>query len=337
MPRANEGESRVEKSAKVGASSIRVSLEGFCMFGHHESAQATVLYAQDVTGSWEEVHHVKIEFVLEVRAPTGQVFRAKATHHFIRFTDHPQVGDVVNVKYNPKSLEVELDLKDDIRYGEKGLQHKQQVERQSGQATRDALLAAPPGTPLSSTNSAGGAGMAGLDPELQELMRLEEAERQARQMASPGSAGGAGVAGLDPELQELLKMAEAEHQAKQIREQQGVRHIPMPAGSPGMAAPVNPQAALALAGAQMLRRELEYTGASGQAKILRHQQAGEPVQHFTPFFVEVLVQPDGMGFPFQCSFTAWIDTSKGTLMDGYTLPVKYDPQNTVRMVFLLPA
>src|SRR5262245_20852900 len=121
---------------------IEMSREDFCMFGHHEPAQAMVLYAQDVTGSWEDVHHVKIEFVLEVRPPTGQAFRAKATHHFIRFTHHPKEGDVVNVKYDPKSLEVSLDLKGDIRYGEERLKHDEQAERQAGKARRDALLSA---------------------------------------------------------------------------------------------------------------------------------------------------------------------------------------------------
>jgi hypothetical protein len=123
------------------------SLEDICMFGHHESAQATVLYAQDVTGTWEDVHYEKIEFVLEVHPSNGEAFRAKATHHFIRFTHYPQVGNVVNVKYHPKSREVELDLKDDIRYGVKRLKHQEQVEREAAQARRDALLAAPPETP----------------------------------------------------------------------------------------------------------------------------------------------------------------------------------------------
>jgi hypothetical protein len=127
--------------------SIEKRLEGICMFGHHESAQATVLYAQDITGNWEDVHHEKIEFVLEVHPPNGQAFRAKATHHFIRFTHYPQVGDVVNVRYHPKSQEVELDLKDDVRYGVKRLKQLEQAERQAAQARRDALLAAPPETP----------------------------------------------------------------------------------------------------------------------------------------------------------------------------------------------
>lgn len=119
------------------------------MFGHHESAQATVLYAQDVTitDNWVGADYVKIEFVLEVHPPNGQVFRAKATHNFMRFTHYPQVGDVVNVKYHPKSREVELDLKDDIRYGVKRLKHQEQAERQAAQARRDALLAVPPETP----------------------------------------------------------------------------------------------------------------------------------------------------------------------------------------------
>lgn len=116
------------------------------MFGHHESAQAKVLYAEDMSGGWEDIHHVKIEFVLEVHPPNGQAFKAKTTHHFIRFTHYPQVGHIVNVKYNPKNLEVKLDLKDDIRYGEKGVKHQEQVRHQEAQARRDALLATPPET-----------------------------------------------------------------------------------------------------------------------------------------------------------------------------------------------
>ena len=152
------------------------------MFGHHrEPAQATVLYAEIVIGKWEEEHQIKVEFVLEVHPPTGQAFRAKTTHHFGSFTPHPKVGDVVNVKYDPKSLEVELDLTHDDRYDWKGLKHKQQAERQAEQARRDALLSAPHGTPASSATSAGGAGMVDLDPELQALMDLEEAERRSAQ------------------------------------------------------------------------------------------------------------------------------------------------------------
>ena len=104
-----------------------------------------------------------------------------------------------------------------------------------------------------------------------------------------------------------------------------------------MAAQVDPQAAMALSQAQMLRQELEQSGASGKATILRKQEVGAPIHHFASFFVEVQVQPDSMGYPFQCAFTTWIDTRKGTLMEGYTLPVKYDPQNTARMVFPFPA
>lgn len=144
------------------------------MFGHHEPAQ-------DVSGTWEDVSHVKIEFVLEVHSPDGLAFRAKATHHFIRFTHYLQVGDIVNVKYNPKNREVELDLKDDKRCGAKRLKQQEQAERQSAQARRDALLSSPPGTPATSAHSVGGAAMTDLDPELQALMDLEEAERRAAQ------------------------------------------------------------------------------------------------------------------------------------------------------------
>jgi hypothetical protein len=240
------------------------------------------------------------------------------------------VGDVVYVTYDPKSLEVKLNVNDDNRYGEKGLKHKQQASRQAEQARRDALLSAPPGTPL----SAAGGERRNLAPKTQEAMKLlEEAARRLNQ-----APGGADMAESDdPEMQELLRLEEAERQAKLAGGQQpGFKHL-MPPGSPGMAAPGNPQAATGPAEMQMLRRELEYTGASGQAKILRKQQAGAPVQHLTPFFVEAQVQPNNMGFPFTASFTTWIDTSRGTLMEGYSLPVRYDPQNPARIVFLLPA
>jgi hypothetical protein len=133
--------------AEYLSGSINQSLEGICMFGHHELIEATVLYAQDVTSNWSNVDNKKIEFVLEVHPPNGQAFRAKATHHFLRFTHYPQVGDVVNVKYYPKSQDVELDLKDDVRYGVKRLKQQEHDERQAAQARRDALLAAPPETP----------------------------------------------------------------------------------------------------------------------------------------------------------------------------------------------
>ncbi len=269
------------------------------MFGHHESAQAKVLYAEMVFGRWEEEHHDKFEFVLEVHPANRQPFRAKTTHHFYSFTPHPEVGDTVNVKYDPNSLEVELDLSHDDRYDLKGMKHRQQVERQAEKVRRDALLSAPPGTPAS---SATGAGKYGLDPELQALMDLEEAERRAEQASS--------------------------------RQQRTMPGAQQPAGFSGMAAQVDAQAALALAEVQMLHHQLEKTGASGQASILRKQQEGAPIQRFAPFFVEVEVQPDNMGFPFQSSFTTWIDTSKITLTEGFTFPVKYDPQNPSRMVFV---
>ena len=152
------------------------------MFGHsHQPAQATVLYVQDVTGTFEDEHHVKMEFVLEVHPANGQAFRAQTTHHFLRWRPYPQVGDVVTVKYHPSSRAVALELKDDLRYGEKGLKHQQQSQRQAAQARRNALLAAPPGTPPASATAASDARLAALDPELQALLDLEEAERRAAQ------------------------------------------------------------------------------------------------------------------------------------------------------------
>lgn len=276
------------------------------MFGHHhESAQATVLYAEMVFNSVEATY----EFVLEVHPPGGQAFRAKATHHFVHFTPYPQVGDVVYVKYDPKSLEVQLDVNDDNRYGEKGLKRQRDVEHEAAQAQRDALLAAPPGTPVSSANAPGSGGVNHVDPALQELLHQEEAERQAAQ------AGGQPW----PSFEQV----------------QDARVPQMPGGFGGAVSLSEAQASWLEARA--LQGELMRTGASGQAKVVRKQQTGEPIHHLTPFFVEVLVQPDHLGSPFQSSFTAWVDQSLSTLREGSTLPVKYDPQNPSRMVFVLPA
>ena len=205
---------------------------GLLDVGHHETAQAKVLFAEMVITAWEEEHHTTYEFVLEVQPPNGQAFREKTRHAFPSFTPHPEVGDVVYVKYDPKSLKIELHLHGDNRYGWEGEKHKEQMRHQAEQAQRDALLAAPPGTPLPSSHPRGGAGMAGLDPELQALMHLEEAERRAQQ------AGG--------------------------QQQWNVQAVQMPGGFPGMAAQVDPQAAMALSQAQMLRQELEQSGASGR-------------------------------------------------------------------------
>ena len=251
------------------------------MFGrHHETAQATVLYAEDITGQWADHSHVKIEFVLEVHAPTGQVFRAKATHHFITFTHYPQVGDIVNVRYDPQSLKVDMDLENDLRYGWKGLKHKEQLDHQSARNQRDALLSAPPGTPLPSAGRSGGTGAVPLDAELLELMALEEAERQ-QATSSPAES-----AGWTEE--------------------------------------------------QRLRQELAYSGVSGRATIRQKRQTGAPYQQFAPFFVDVMVYPDASSVPFECSFLTWVDISRGTLMEGYTLPVRYDPHNPARIVFIWP-
>ncbi len=120
------------------------------MFGKSlEPAEATVL---DTNRHYQNPQYLKMELVLEVHPPTGQAFRATASYHFYGAAAKPQVGDVVNVKYNPKSLKVELDLKEDPRYGEKRTSLEQQLKRQEEQARRAALLAAPPGKPLASSN-----------------------------------------------------------------------------------------------------------------------------------------------------------------------------------------
>jgi hypothetical protein len=109
------------------------------MFGKRlEPAEATVLYAEmsstSVHTSWQIY-----EFILDVRTANGHVFRAKKKQEFIPFT-HPKVGDVVKVKYNPKNMKVEFDLKGDLRYDTR-------AQDAATKARHDAILSSQPGTP----------------------------------------------------------------------------------------------------------------------------------------------------------------------------------------------
>lgn len=116
------------------------------MFDKYQSAEATIL--EDITGGQN-----KKEFGLEVHPPDGPAFRAIASYHLpFRSARKPRVGDVVKVKYHPKSRKVKLDVKDDVRYGMKREALERQFKRQEAQARRAALLATPPGMPLSSSN-----------------------------------------------------------------------------------------------------------------------------------------------------------------------------------------
>lgn len=114
------------------------------MFGKHlEPAEATVLFVEiqgNVTRNTAHGVQRKYALILDVRTPTGHVFRAPTQEYFVLFS-HPKVGDRVKVRYDPKSLKVELDTKGDRRYDMAAQDLAQKAERA-------AILAAPAGTPL---------------------------------------------------------------------------------------------------------------------------------------------------------------------------------------------
>lgn len=110
------------------------------MFGKHfEVAEATVVFI-------EMRRHTLYELILDVRAQDGQMFRTSIKEHFVYPFLSPSVGDVVKVQYGPKSKEVKVDLKGDVRFD----QHAKELARK---AEHDAILAAPAGTPLPQTQA----------------------------------------------------------------------------------------------------------------------------------------------------------------------------------------
>ena len=100
-----------------------------------------------------------------------------------------------------------------------------------------------------------------LDPELAELMALEEAERTG----SAGPASPAGAGGLDPELAELMALEEAERTG-----------LPGPATAAGRATPAGPAAPAGVSGDQAgrLRRltELHDRGVLSDADFTAEKQ-----------------------------------------------------------------
>ncbi|MFL5626127.1 MAG: hypothetical protein ACJ788_11095 [Ktedonobacteraceae bacterium] len=67
------------------------------------------------------------------------MFRTTIKDMFVAGGIHPKVGDIVKVKYDPKSLKVKFDLKGDPRYDLKALKDQAKMQREH-------LLASPPGT-----------------------------------------------------------------------------------------------------------------------------------------------------------------------------------------------
>jgi hypothetical protein len=162
------------------------------MFGKKMvEGKARILACEGVTSgnSGTDLHGelwMHYKYIVEVHPAGGSAFRAEVK---VKAAHSPNVGDLVNARYDVSSHKVELILEGDPRYDPK-------LRRAEKKARRDDLLH---GNPGSGTLPAG----TGLDPELQALMDLEEAERHAATSAPPSSPPARGSASRMDRLQQL--------------------------------------------------------------------------------------------------------------------------------------
>ncbi len=218
------------------------------MFGKHfEAAEATVLFVE-MLNAFTNTGWQPYQFILEVRTQSGQTFRTTMKEHFVLF-NNPEVGDVVKVQYDPKSQQVKLDTKGDIRYDV----HAKELAKK---AQYDAILSAPAGTPLS---------------------------RAAVQPVQ-----------MDEEMLQLVQCELAQHNE--------------------------------------LHNELLRSGSEGTATILSVNEMGFSVPPLVAYLVDVQVKPVFGGASFTCSLAAWIDPRQRTIAPGNSVQVRYDPQNTSRII-----
>jgi len=113
------------------------------MFGHNKvPAKAKVLadegYGMVNKGGTYTLQHQK--YIIEVHPDGDEPFRTEV-QVWVSWPGEPQVGDVVNVSYDPKSRKTEIELEGDPRFDWK-LKHAQAAERAA--AHRDELLRGQP-------------------------------------------------------------------------------------------------------------------------------------------------------------------------------------------------
>jgi hypothetical protein len=137
------------------------------MFGKHwKPAQGTVVDRR-TTYTTNDGYVSNHEFVVDVRTPEGETFRARVGEP--RIATHfraPLVGEAVGVEYDPKSHDVRFD-KDDSRT-------RLEPHRRSQASDFDAVLSQPPGTPVGPS-----APLRNADPMVQGFLDRAQAAQQA--------------------------------------------------------------------------------------------------------------------------------------------------------------
>jgi hypothetical protein len=151
------------------------------MFGKHWiSAQGTVVASRASSTTGDGTVSI-YEFVVDVRTPDGEVFRAKVEEPRIAtdFKD-PSVGDVVDVEFDPKSRKVRFD-KDDPALSWKAY-------KKSRRDSFEDTLAQAPGTSPSPAATA--------DPQVDQMAALIQAAQAQGGVIRLDSAGGPDAAAL---------------------------------------------------------------------------------------------------------------------------------------------
>jgi hypothetical protein len=151
------------------------------MFGHkmtHDGV-ATVISCSDTNHnmSWTSggYTHCKYDLILDVAPLGAPMFRTQTEHSFAIFLS-PSPGDQLKVRCNLDKHEVEIDLDTDPRFNVK---LHEQAQKMQQQAQLEYDRNAPPGTMPSSMARGTSTPYGNIDdPELLELMRLEEQERR---------------------------------------------------------------------------------------------------------------------------------------------------------------
>lgn len=85
-----------------------------------------------------------------------------------------------------------------------------------------------------------------------------------------------------------------------------------------------------------LRDELLLNGSEGTATILRIWELGAAVPPLARYVLKVEVRPLLGGAPFTCSLRTFLDPRTTPIAAGSTLPVRYDPQDTSRIILQDP-
>lgn len=81
-----------------------------------------------------------------------------------------------------------------------------------------------------------------------------------------------------------------------------------------------------------LRNELLLSGSEGSATVLSIFEMGAAVPPLLGYIVDVEVKPLFDGPRFTRSLAIWADPRTNTITDGSTVQVRYDPQDTSRII-----